>query len=130
MHSSKMRIGDKDKFAFIIGDRTSRDLREVDIYIANELITYYDNAAYIPQFAFSLECEASDIENRKVSNDYVFLDWGPTTDDVVARGVVDNKNIQLLCKLDNGKEIDILLSTDYVVSVYKDAAKTLREMHA
>lgn len=41
-----MEIGDKQKFTFVIGDKTDRDLRAVDIYVANQLVTYFDNTAY------------------------------------------------------------------------------------
>lgn len=125
-----MDIGDKSKVAFIIGERTSHDLRVVNVYIGNELVTYYDNTAYVPQFVHSVECEASDIENRNISNEYSFLDWGPTTDDVSVRGVLENNDLRLTCKLRNGKLIEITMPIEYVVSVYREAASSLRKLHA
>jgi hypothetical protein len=125
-----MNIGDNSKIGFIIGERTSRDLRIVDVYVGGVLVTYYDNKAYVPQFIHSIECEASDIENRKISDEYLFLNWGPTTDDVSACGEMENDNLRLTCELRNGKLIEITLPIEYVVSVYREAASELRELHA
>ena len=125
-----MNIGDNSKIGFIIGQRTSRDLRIVDVYVGDILVTYYDNTAYVPQFIHSIESEASDIEKRNISDQYFFLNWSPTTDDVSARGELDNDNLRLTCELRNGKVIEITLPIGYVVSVYREAASKLRELHA
>ncbi|MES9854495.1 MAG: hypothetical protein ABW170_21990 [Candidatus Thiodiazotropha sp. L084R] len=125
-----MDIGDKHKLAFVIGERSGRDLRVVDIYIVNELITFYDNTAYIPQFTYSIECEATDIENKNIYDDYFFLDCGPTTDDVKARGFIEEGCVHLHCELDNGKIVEAKLPVNYVITIYRSVAKTLREMQA
>lgn len=125
-----MKIGDKHKIAFVIGERTDRDLRRVDIYIANQLVTYFDNTTYVPQFVASIEYEASGLAKGNIGNEYVFLNWGPTTDDVVARGVLDENSLKLHCELGNGKEVNIRLPVAYVISVYRSTTNALRELHA
>jgi hypothetical protein len=69
------------------------------------LLIYYDNAVYVPQFTYSIECEASDIEKGNISKEYCFLNWGPTTDDISASGILENGNLKLTCELRNGKLI-------------------------
>ncbi|MGB4812825.1 MAG: hypothetical protein WBP13_10170 [Methylophilaceae bacterium] len=125
-----MNIGDTNKIAFIIGERTSRDLRAVSIYVGGELITYDDNVAYVPQFIHSIECEAADLEQRNISNEYFFLNWGATTDGVSARGLLEGDHLRLNATLGNGKLIEITLSIKYVISIYREAANALRELHA
>ena len=125
-----MNISDNSKIGFSIGEKTSRDLRVVDVYVGGELVTYYDNTVYVPQFIHSVETEASNIEVGNLSSEYFFLDWGPTTDDVSARGQVANDNLKLSCELRNGKFIEVTLPIEYVVSVYREAASELRKLHA
>jgi hypothetical protein len=125
-----MDIGDKSKIAFTIGDRASQDLRVVNVYVGDELVTYYDNTVYVPQFVYSIESEALDLEKSNVSNEYFFLNWGPTTDDVSARGVLEGGNLKLTCELRNGKLIMVTIPIEYMVSVYRKVASELRQLHA
>lgn len=125
-----MDIGDKSIVGFTVGERISQDQRLVNVYVGNELVTFYDNTVYVPQFAHSVEYEASDIEKRNISEEYFFLDWGPTTDDVSARGVIDGDILKLHCELRNGKLVKVEMPIEYVVSVYREVVSELRKLHA
>ena len=85
--------------------------------------------AYVKQFIHSIEAEVFVLERKNISNEYFFLNWGSTTDDVSARGLLDNNNLSLNCTLGNGKRIDITLPIDYVTSTYREAANALRQLH-
>lgn len=50
-------IGNKNTLCFVIGDKKSGDLQEVDIWASNNLLTTADNMAYLPLFIFSLQAE-------------------------------------------------------------------------
>lgn len=126
----EMDIGDKSKIAFIIGERAGKDLRIVNVHVGGELVTYYDNTAYVPQFVHAIEREALDIENKNISDEYRFLNWGPTTDDVSARGVWEGGNLRLACDLRDGKTIEVSVPAEYLVAVYREVAIALRALHA
>jgi len=126
----KMDIGDKSKLAFVIGERAGQDLRMVNVYVGGELVTYYDNTAYVPQFVHSIEREALAIENNNISDEYVFLNWGPTTDDVSARGAWEGGNLRLTCDLRDGKKTEISVPAEYLVAVYREVANALRALQA
>jgi hypothetical protein len=125
-----MDIGDKNSIAFIIGERAGRDLRVVNVYVGGELITCYDNTAYVPQFVHSIAREATDIADRNISEQYSFLNWGPTTDNVSARGVLEGSNLRLTCDLRDGKKVSISVPADKMVAIYREAADALRALHA
>ena len=125
-----MVIGDKSKVAFIVGRRTSRDLRVVDIYVGNILVTYYDHTAYVPQFVHSIECDIDDLVGKKIDHSDRFMDWGPTTDDSYVKGVVEGANITLICRLVSGEFVIVEMPTQQLIETYQSVAKELRALHA
>jgi hypothetical protein len=89
--------------------------REVDIYAAGRWLTCVDGSAYLPQFTHALmgtvhtlldERPAEEIcrpyphlspadNHRRLREDaggqaYRFMDWGPTTDNVIAHLFIEN----------------------------------------
>jgi hypothetical protein len=85
-----MLIGSKEKIAFEVGNKLSSDQQEVNIWISNTLVTEFDNCAYVPQFIHSVKLEAIDVVGRDIDDDTMFLDFGPTTDDVSVRGSIED----------------------------------------
>lgn len=106
------RFGERERFAVevgaVVGGGPTTGLREVDLWAAGRELCCDDNAAFVPQFCFSVEAtvawllsdkdrslpypELSPEENhRRLSageyescSPYRFLDWGPTTDNLLA----------------------------------------------
>lgn len=60
-----MIIGQKETFAFEIGEVTEKSLRIVDIIINNRYVCCDDNIVYVPQFITDLKYELSRIENLR-----------------------------------------------------------------
>lgn len=58
-------IGIKESFAFVIGNKTGKNMQEIDIWISGEQLTFFDNTAYLPQFVGSLESELDDLKKRQ-----------------------------------------------------------------
>ncbi len=101
------RFGHPSQFAIEIGPPTSQ-LREVDLWAAGVLLTCDDDLAYLPTFSWSMEAtltwllkdhdrslpypELSPEENHRRlqlgeyedRERFFFLNWGPTTDNVLA----------------------------------------------
>ena len=80
-----MIIGSKQSIAFEVAEFDGSNMREVDIWVGGERVTYIDNLVYLPQFIASLKRELDCIESGDISDDYIALPLGPTTDDVSAR---------------------------------------------
>ena len=123
-------IGNKNKLAFVVENSLKNGLLEVNIWVNNELITYIDNMAYLPQFIASLEREYNCIENKEINENYVFFNFGATTDAVEARAIIEKENIKLSCKLNNGKTINTLLPVSQLVSIYKETINKLKSINA
>ena len=120
-----MDIGLRSEFAFSIGEKHSPTLQCVDIWFDSVLLTYSDNIVYLPGFINSLKNELTDIEAGNINNDYMFLNHGPTTDDVVAKATLNRDYIHLSCILDNGEKVDKELSLTEAVSTYKKCISAL-----
>jgi hypothetical protein len=114
-----MDIGLRSEFAFSIGEKHSSTLQNVDIWLDSVLLTYFDNTVYLPSFTNSLENELAYIESGCMDNDYLFLNHGPTTDDMVARATLSGNKIHLSCVLNSGKKVEKELSLGLVISTYK-----------
>ncbi len=121
-------IGNKDTLAFVLGNKNEKDLREVDIWIANELVTFIDNTAYLPQFISSLESELDDLKSGNVDSDYVFLNLGPTLDDVSVRVELDGSHIFIKCCLyiNDGKIFSVKMNKDELMESYETCIKRLK----
>lgn len=107
---SPQLFGDKRHFAIEVGESpspTNSQLRRVDIWAAGHWITCDDNHAYIPQFSFAIRSEVARLragvditlpdstatpqaafslcqQNHLLQQRFLFLDWGPTTDNILA----------------------------------------------
>ena len=123
-------ISNKNELAFVVDNSLKNGLLEVNIWVNNELVTYIDNMAYLPQFIASLEREINCIENKEINENYVFFNFGATTDDVEARAIIEKENIKLSCKLNNGKTINTLLPFNQLVSIYKETINKLKSINA
>lgn len=78
-----MLLGDKDRFAAEVGQWWhAPSLRRVDLWAAGQWLTCDDNTAYVPQFRLSVQRTAAGV--RAGHPPGRFLDWGPTTDNVIA----------------------------------------------
>ena len=121
-------IGNKETFAFVIGDKINRDLREVNIWVSNELVTYIDNTAYLPQFISSLEKELADLKDGNVDSEYIFLNLGPTLDDVSARVELDGNMVFLKCLLyiGDGKIVTLRMDKDELMGSYETCIEQLK----
>ncbi|WP_394148443.1 hypothetical protein [Shewanella atlantica] len=122
-----MIIGNKQTIAFVIGEFGGPNMREVDIWVGGELVTYIDNLAYLPQFIASLKRELDCIEHGDISDEYIALPLGPTTDDVSAKFSVDEKIFRLNCLLGNGNRITGTLPVIEVVDYYKRCIEVLSQ---
>ena len=122
-----MIIGTKSEFAFEIGTKKVVDLREVNIWAKDTLITYYDNMAYIPAFIASLEREINILESGHFDDEHIFLNYGPTTDDVLSRIKYYNDKIHISFELDNGKKFQLETDMELLLSIYRKTAQTLKE---
>ena len=122
-----MMIGNKDKFAFEIGENRSGDLHQVDIWVADVKLTFFDTMAYVPQFIHSVEKEAQDIEDGKINDEYILLNWGPTTDDVIARGRIKDDFILINCDLADGRVATIIIETKQLLSLYRNVVSELKK---
>lgn len=123
-----MIIGDKDRFAFEIGDVCDVNIQKVDIWVAGILVTYVDNLVYIPQFIASLERELVFIENGEISDDYIALQLGPTTDNISSRFSITDVKLYVTCVLDSGNTIETSLPTKDMVTYYKTCISKLDEI--
>jgi hypothetical protein len=116
-------IGEGSNFAIIPGPYVpdSPQVREVSIFLAGRWLTCDDDHAFVPQFAYSLERtiiwllstdridpphpEGTPEQVHRMllaSNDglperYRFMDWGPTTDNVIAFIFRDADRIRITC---------------------------------
>ncbi|GAA1268070.1 hypothetical protein Psi02_09970 [Planotetraspora silvatica] len=104
-------LGDKHRFGVEVGDWDGPALRRVDLWVAGQWLTCEDNAAFVAQFRLSVAATADRVRSGGVSplpfdgspaaahrrlidgisnfvEDYerfwIFNDWGPTTDNVLA----------------------------------------------
>jgi len=114
-------IGNKESFAFVLGKKTEEDIQQIDIWVSGELLTFVDNSAYLPQFISSLESELDDLKNGNVDSDYVFLNLGPTLDDVSARIEINGEQVFLKCHLykGDGKIISLRINRDELIECYE-----------
>jgi hypothetical protein len=100
-------LGTKERFALELGEQRE-GLRRVDTWAAGQWLTCDDNMAYVPQLLRSIQddCERLDsievspplfpglspaaVHRRLLADEgelrerWQFLDWGPTTDNVLA----------------------------------------------
>lgn len=99
-------VGSKDRFALELGER-SGGLRRVDVWLAGQHLTCDDDMAYVPQLLESLRSDRAGLdsvnrlpppfpglppeaahrrlqaEDGERREQWWFLRWGPTTDNVV-----------------------------------------------
>ena len=123
-------IGNKNELAFVVDDSLKNGLLKINIWVNNELITYIDNMVNLPQFITSLEHEFNFIKNNEINENYVFFNFGPTTDAVEARAIIEKENIKLSCKLNNGKNINAVFSFIQFVSTYEEIINKLKSINA
>lgn len=121
-------IGNKDTLAFVLGDKIDKELQNIDIWIANELVTFVDNTAYLPQFISSLESELDDLKSGNVDSDYIFLNLGPTLDDVSVRVELHGSQIFIKCCLytDDGKIFSVKMNKNELMESYETCIKRLK----
>ncbi len=115
-----MIIGDKGIFAFVIGQKEDDTMQVVDIWMNNELITYFDNTVYLPQFINSLVKEVDNLEKNKIQVDYVFLNYGPTTDDISSRIKLVDDHIKIFVSYNDGKQFNIQIELMELIKIYKE----------
>lgn len=120
-----MDIGSRAELSFSIGNKQSSDIQVVDIWVGSTLITYVDNAVYLPAFIHSLKSELNDIENGIINREYLFFDHGPSTDDVLARAEIKSKRLLLNCELDNGTTVTADIAIDRVIAAYRQCLSAL-----
>ncbi|GII28446.1 hypothetical protein [Planotetraspora mira] len=104
-------LGDKHRFAVEVGEWVGPALRRVDLWVADQWLTCDDNAVFVAQFRLSVAATADRVRSggglplafavspvathqrlvdatRGAEEDYgrfwIFNDWGPTTDNVLA----------------------------------------------
>jgi hypothetical protein len=125
----KYMIGSKNTFAFVLGDKTNKELQEIDIWVAGELVTFIDNAAFLTQFIASLKSELEDLKAGNVDSDYVFLNFWPTLDDVSAPIEMNDDQVFLKCHLykGDGKIISAKLDTVELMETYGTRIKQLKK---
>ena len=122
-----MIIGNKQSIAFEVAEFDGSNMREVDIWVEGKLVTYIDNLAYLPQFIASLKRELDCIERGDITDEYIALPLGPTTDDVSAKFSIDGKNINLNCLLGNGGRANAALPVTEVTDYYKRCIEVLSQ---
>ncbi len=122
-----MIIGNKQSIAFEVAEFDGSNMREVDIWVGGELVTYIDNLAYLPQFIASLKRELDCIERGDISDEYIALPLGPTTDDVSAKFSINGKEIKLNCLLGNGSRANGALPVTEVTDYYKHCIEVLSQ---
>jgi hypothetical protein len=122
-----MVIGNKEVFAFVIGQKENATMQIVDIWIENELITKFDNTVYLPQFVNSLTLEVGTLEKNKVQDDYIFLNYGPTTDDVSSRIKFTNDDIHIDVNFNDGKQVRSKIMRTDLIEIYKKTIDVLKE---
>jgi len=114
-----MLIGNKSKLAFDITGVIDGGLHEIDIWANDTLITYYDNKTYLPAFLHRLELELSTLESGVFAEEYVFLNYGPTTDDAVSRIKRIGEEVMISISLEKGEIFEIKTDLNYLVGAYK-----------
>ena len=122
-----MIIGNKQSIAFEVAEFDGSNMREVDIWVEGKLVTYIDNLVYLPQFIASLKRELDCIERGDITDEYIALPLGPTTDDVSAKFSIDGKNINLNCLLGNGGRANAALPVTEVTDYYKRCIEVLSQ---
>lgn len=122
-----MIIGNKQSIAFEVSEFDGSNMREVDIWVGGERVTYIDNLVYLPQFIASLKRELDCIESGDISDDYIALPLGPTTDYVSAKFSIDGKVIKLNCLLGNGNRVNAVLPMIEVTDYYKRCIEVLSQ---
>ena len=120
-----MIIGNKQSIAFEVAEFDGSNMREVDIWVGGERVTYIDNLAYLPQFIASLKSELDYIERGDISEEYIALPLGPTTDAVSAKFYIDGKEIKLNCLLGNGNRANAALPVIEATDYYKRCIEVL-----
>jgi hypothetical protein len=122
-----MIIGSKQSIAFEVAEFDGSNMREVDIWVGGERVTYIDNLVYLPQFIASLKRELDCIESGDISDDYIALPLGPTTDDVSARFSIAGTEIRLNCLLGNGNRANAALPVIEVIDYYNRCIEVLSQ---
>jgi hypothetical protein len=122
-----MIIGNKQSIAFQVAEFDGSKMREVDIWVGGERVTYIDNLAYLPQFIASLKRELDCIERGDIFDEYIALPLGPTTDAVSAKFSIDGKEIKLNCMLGNGNRARAVLPVFEIVENYKQCIEVLSQ---
>jgi hypothetical protein len=103
----KVLLGSKERFALEVGERRG-GLRRVDVWAGGQWLTCDDNMAYVPQLRWSVQHDRARLDSIKSSpspfpglppaavhrqlladdeglrEQWWFLQWGPTTDNVLA----------------------------------------------
>ncbi len=120
-----MNIGSKQSIAFILGPRLNTQTQDIDIWVSNELVTYYDNSVYLPQFIESLKRELEYFISGEIPENYIAFKFGPTTDDASVRVKISKDKISLRCKLNNGSTVTLKTLTNEVICCYQECIKAL-----
>ena len=121
-----IQIGDKTKFAFEIREKLDGPFQNVDIWANSVLLTSNDNTVYLPQFIHSLKVELENISSASLKPEDAFLNFDPTTDDVVARA--DNNQGVSLLKIevvDSNQVLSLTLKTSVLISYYQKCIDVL-----
>ena len=122
-----MLIGSKAIFAFEIGSKKKADLREVNIWASDILITHFDNMTYIPAFIASLEREIAILETGDFDDDDIFLNYGPTTDDVSSQIKYKNEKYHIRFEMDNGEPFELETGKEFLLSTYRETVQILKK---
>lgn len=139
IYAVTLLLGSKERFALELGEWRG-GLRRVDAWAAGQWVTCDDNMAYVPQLRWSVQHDRARLDSitdsprpfpgmspaavhrQLLANDnglrdqWSFLEWGPTTDNVLAHLFCDGNHLVLTVEF--WREEHLRLHPEHAKSVF------------
>lgn len=133
-------LGDKSRFAVEVGEWRGGLLRRVDLWAAGQWLTCDDNTAYVTQLRLSMQADCgrlgsiggspppfaglspAAVHRQLLTNDdglqeqWWFLHWGPTTDNVLAYLFPDGDHLAIT--LEFRREEHLRLHPEHIGAIF------------